>query len=98
MLCSERVDRAVLDMQLPLGVVNERLSGQSKVAHGVVFGGVASAGVAEGRDGVATALREAGLAGKYNEPVWPQAATVSTLRARASGLTRIWAAFNIVKL
>jgi len=91
MLCSERADRAAFDMELIVGVVNEGGSGQGGLAHGAMFCGGASVDVAGG-------LRGAGLAGKYSEPVWPQAATVSTLRARARGLTRIWAAFNIMKL
>lgn len=98
MLRGECVNGAVLDVKLPLGVVNERVSGQGRVTHGAVVGKVASAGVAEGIGAVGVVARGAGLAGKYSEPVWPQAATVSTLRARARGLTRIWAAFNITKL
>lgn len=94
-MCGQCVDRAALDVKLPLGVVNKRVSGQCGLAHGVVLGAVASAGGAEEMGAVAEALRVADLAGRYSEPVWPHAATVSTLRARARGLTRIWAAFNI---
>ena len=85
-------------MQLPVvGVVNKGVTGQGGVAHGV--GEVLLDGFAAGALGAAAdVLRGAVLAGKYSEPVWPQAATVSTLRARARCLTRIRAAFNMLKL
>ncbi len=98
MLLSEDAYRAVLNVELPLCIVNKRRSGKGEVTHGFVFGVVASLGVTGLMGGLAVGLGAVLLAGKYSAPVCPQAAKVSTTRARAICLTRIWAAFNIPKL